>query len=111
MRMRKRRTVSPRARSLNALLQQALDDNLILKTEDGREFLLAELDSFDREIELTRQNKDLMRLLDQRRREKGTVSLKEARARLGISKGNSRNSKQGLHQLSATPADTPSENP
>jgi hypothetical protein len=80
-------TVSSRARTLNALLSQALDENLILKTEDGREFLLAEIDSFDREIELTRQNKDLMRLLDQRGREKATVSLQEARARLGIGKG------------------------
>ena len=82
--------VSPRARSLNALLTQALDENLILKTEDGREFLLAEIDNFDREIELTRQNKELMRLLDQRGREKATVSIQEARARLGIAKGNSK---------------------
>lgn len=80
-------TVSPRARTLNALLSQALDENLILKTEDGREFLLAEIDSFDREIELTRQNKDLMKLLDQRGRERATVSLQEARARLGVKKG------------------------
>jgi hypothetical protein len=80
-------TVSSRARALNALLSQALDDNLILKTEDGREFLLAEIDNFDREIELTRQNEALMRLLDQRGQEKATVSLQEARARLGVKKG------------------------
>ncbi len=79
-------TVSASARTLNALLIQALDENLILKTEDGREFLLAELDSFDREIELTRQNEELMRLLDQRGREKATVSLAEAREKLGIKK-------------------------
>jgi hypothetical protein len=80
-------TVPARARTLNALLTQALDENVILKTQDGREFLLAELDSFDREIELTRQNKELMRVLDQRGRENPTVSLREARAQLGIKKG------------------------
>ena len=49
-------TVSRRARTLNALLKQALEENLILKTEDGHEFVLAEIEDFDREIELTRQN-------------------------------------------------------
>ena len=77
-------TVSRRARVLNALLKQVRRENLILRTEDGREFLLAELDSFDREVELTRQNEELMRLLDSRGQEKATISLAEARAQLGI---------------------------
>ena len=51
-------------------------------TGDGREFILAEVDSFDREIELTRQNQALMQWLDARGREHGTVSLAEARVRL-----------------------------
>jgi hypothetical protein len=77
-------TVSSRARTLITLLKQALEENLILKTEDGHEFLLAEIDNFDREIELTRQNEELMGLLDQRGQEEATVSLQEARARLGL---------------------------
>ena len=68
--------------SLHDLLAQASQENLILRTTDGREFILAEIDDFDREIELTRQNEELMRLLDARGREKGTVSLAEARAKL-----------------------------
>jgi hypothetical protein len=80
-------TVSARARALLSLLKQAGEENLILKTEDGREFLLAEIDNFDREIERTRQNEELMRLLDERGREKATVSMQEARARLGLAKG------------------------
>jgi hypothetical protein len=71
-------------------LTQALDDNLMLKTEDGREFLLAEIDSFDREIELTRQNEELMRLLDQRGREEATVPLREAKARFGLKQRHSK---------------------
>ncbi len=77
-------TISQRQRTLNELLRQALGENLILKTDDGHEFLLAEIDDFDREIELTRQNKELMRLLDSRGREKANIPLDEARARLGI---------------------------
>ncbi len=74
--------VSSRARTLNALLKQALQENLILRTQDGHEFILAEIDDFDREIELTRHNDELMRLLDARGQEKATISLAEARARL-----------------------------
>lgn len=79
--------VSARACTLVSLLKQACDENLILRTEDGREFLLAEIDDFDREIELTRQNEELMRLLDERGREKATVSLQEARACFGLERG------------------------
>lgn len=75
-------TVSPREKALSALLKQALQENLILKAVDGHEFILAEIDSFDREIELTRRNEQLMRLLDARKQEKATISLAEARARL-----------------------------
>ena len=45
--------------------------------------LRGEIDNFDREIELTRQNSELMALLDQRGRSTKTVSAAEARARLG----------------------------
>ena len=77
-------TVSRRARTLNALLKQASEESLILQTEDGHEFFLAEIEDFDHEIELTRQNDQLMRLLDRRGQEKATISLAEAKARLGI---------------------------
>ena len=77
-------TVSPRARTLTALLKQAEEEDLILRTEDGRQFVLAEIDYFDREIELTRENDDLMRLLNSRGREKATISMDEAKTRLGV---------------------------
>jgi hypothetical protein len=77
-------TISPRARTLNALLKQALQENLLLRTAEGHEFVLAEIDDFDREIDLTRQNEELMRLLDRRGQEKATISLAEARVRSGV---------------------------
>jgi hypothetical protein len=70
--------------TLKSLLQQALQENLILRTADGHEFILAEIENFDHEIELTQQNEQLMRLLDERGQEKATISIADARARLGI---------------------------
>ena len=76
--------VSPRSKTLNALIRQAKRDNLILRTADGLEFILAEVDDFDREIELTRKNKKLIEFLDKRAKQTKTVSAAEARVRLGL---------------------------
>jgi hypothetical protein len=75
--------VSSRSRVLNGLLQQAGEQNLVLRAADGREFVLAEIDDFAQEIRLTRKNKRLMALLDRRGRETATVPLAEAKRRLG----------------------------
>jgi hypothetical protein len=77
-------TISRRARGINALLEQARRRNLILRSADGHEFILAEVDDFDREIELTRQNKELMALLDQRAKQTKTIPLDEVKAELGL---------------------------
>jgi len=74
--------VSPRSRALSELLRRARRANLVLRTPDGVEFVLAELAGFSREIELTRGNRRLMTFLDQRGRQTRTVSSAEARARL-----------------------------
>jgi hypothetical protein len=76
--------VSRQARTLNALLQRARRENVILRAADGYEFILAELDDFSREIELTRQNKQLMKLLESRAKKKSTVSLEDAKRQLGL---------------------------
>ena len=76
--------VSMRSKTLNGLLRQARRNNLILRTTNGLEFILAQVDDFDREIELTRKNKKLMEFLDKRGKETKTLSTAEARARLGL---------------------------
>jgi hypothetical protein len=77
-------TVSKRSRGINALLKEARRQNLILRSPEGHEFILAELDDFDREIELTRQNKQLTEMLAQRAKQTKTVPLKEAKTQLGL---------------------------
>lgn len=66
------------------LLEQAQEEALILKTPDGKEFVLVALDDFAHEVELTRQNPALMALLDQRGQEKTTVKLSALKAQLGL---------------------------
>jgi len=46
-------TVPKNKKSINTLLDQARRQNLVLRAADGTEFILAEIDDFDREIELT----------------------------------------------------------
>lgn len=57
----KRISVSSKSRVLNGLLKPAQKDNIIIRARDGHEFVLAEIEDFDREIALIRQNSRLMR--------------------------------------------------
>ena len=76
--------VSKQSRALIALLKRARRENVILRSPDGEEFVLAEIDDFSREIELTRANKQLMKLLESRAKQKETISLEEAKRQLDI---------------------------
>ena len=71
------------------LLDLAREEVLILQTPDGREFVLAQIDEFRREVELTRQTPELMELLEQRGRSQATVSLSQVQAELGELEGRS----------------------
>jgi len=71
-------------RSLKEILELASEENIILRTQDGREFVLAEIDDFDREVELTRQNEEFMQFLDERSRERKTFTLDQVRQQLGL---------------------------
>ena len=76
--------ISRQSRSVNALLKKARQENLILRAPDGDEFILAGIDDFNREIELTRENNRIMKLLDSRRKQKAAVSPEEAKKRLRV---------------------------
>ena len=77
-------SISANDNTLIELLRQALQEGLILRDLEGREFIVAEIDDFDREIELTRQNKQLMRVLDERAAQTKTVKLEKVKAQLGL---------------------------
>ncbi|MCX6358288.1 MAG: hypothetical protein NT029_00635 [Armatimonadetes bacterium] len=77
-------TVQRSERKLTSLLKLAHGENILLTAPDGREYLLAELDAFDQEIDLLRGNDEFMQLLSTRSREPATVSLDDARRQLGL---------------------------
>jgi len=79
-------TISRNSRAVSALLKRARRENVVLRSPEGEEFILAEIDDFNREIELTRQNKALMKFLDARARQTETVSLDQAATLLGLNK-------------------------
>ncbi len=76
--------VSRRSKALNELLRKARKENVIIRSADGDEFILAEVDDFDLEVKLVRNNKALMRFLENRAKEPATVTLGEARKALGV---------------------------
>jgi hypothetical protein len=97
--------ISPRAKSITALLNEARGENLVLTLSDGSEFILAEIDAFDHEVKLTRQNQQLMDLLEQRTKNAKRVSLAEARTRLGINGYPKAKAKRGNRRRTSTAGD------
>ncbi len=69
---------------IRALLEQARDEDVIVRMDDGSEFMLSAVDDFDHEIALTRRNEKLMALLDERAGQTRTIPLEEVRRRLGF---------------------------
>ena len=74
----------PNSKSADELLALASSENVIVRTEDGREFVIAEVDDFEREVELVRRNEELMKFLDERSQDKTSYSLDEVRRQLGL---------------------------
>ncbi len=70
--------------TLNELLQLASEDDIILKTPEGQEFMLAQLEDFEQEVELVRQNPELMQLLKERSKEPATYTLDQIREQLNL---------------------------
>ncbi len=76
--------IPTQARTVTSLLKKAQRGGLILRSPEGQEFILAEIDDFNREIELTRQNKALMKLLDARGKQTKAVKAINVKKQLGL---------------------------
>ena len=71
--------------SLAALLKLAGKTNVVLKSARGREFMLAEVDEFTREVAMLRRSKSFRAFLAKRSSEPANISLAEVKRRLGLS--------------------------
>jgi hypothetical protein len=68
--------------TLQEVLDLAGEENVVLRTPEGRQFVLAEIDDFADEIARVRHNAELMGLLESRSREEGRLSMAQVRERL-----------------------------
>lgn len=68
--------------TLPQVLQLAGEEDVILETLEGRQFVLAEIDDFADEIAAVVKNKALMKLLAERSKERKGIPLSDVRARL-----------------------------
>jgi hypothetical protein len=66
------------------LLDEARQDDIVVKLADGSEFMLIAIDEFDREIDKSRGYPRLMALLEARASQHATISLDEAKRRLDL---------------------------
>lgn len=69
--------------TLPEVLELAGHDNVILRTPEGREFVLAEIDDFAQEVALVRQHDALMRFLDERSADTTRHTLDHVKQQLG----------------------------
>ncbi len=77
-------TIPEGSQEIRALLDQARDEDVIVRLSDGSEFMLSAVDDFDREIAHTRRNEKLMALLDERAGQTRTIPLEEVKRQLGF---------------------------
>ncbi|MCI0334090.1 MAG: hypothetical protein L0228_12805 [Planctomycetes bacterium] len=66
------------------LLDEARENDLVVRLSDGSEFLLIALDEFDQEVAKSRQNSRLMALLEARASQTTTFPLDEVKRRLQL---------------------------
>lgn len=77
-------TITGGSAEIRALLDQARDEDVVVRLDGGSEFMLSAIDDFDHEIARTRRNEKLMSLLDERAGQTQTVPLEEAKRQLGF---------------------------
>jgi hypothetical protein len=76
--------VPPSQTEINQLLDQAREDDLMIRTADGTQFVVSAVDDFDLEIIQTRKNEKLMAFLEERAKQPATIPLEDIERRLGL---------------------------
>jgi hypothetical protein len=72
------------ASNLAEILDLADEESVLLKTPEGREFILSGIDDFDAEVEAIGQNRELLEYLDERWREQESYTIDEVRKKLDL---------------------------
>lgn len=67
--------------SIGQLIELAREENVLIKGQNGEEFILASVDDFEAEVESLRHNEEFIAFLDARAKEP-KISIEEARKKL-----------------------------
>jgi hypothetical protein len=70
--------------TLDEMMGLAKDGVVVLRQPDGSAFALAQLDDFEVEVELLRNNPDFLSFLRQLSREEASISLEDLRRELAL---------------------------
>jgi hypothetical protein len=70
--------------TLDEVMRMAKDGVVVLRKPDGSAFALAQLDDFDVEVELLRNNPDFLSFLRQLSREDASIPLEDLRKELSV---------------------------
>jgi len=68
--------------SVANLLRMALEDTVLVTTEDGDSFIISSADDFNTEVQLLRQNHTFLTMLDDFKKEDEIIPLNEVEERL-----------------------------
>ena len=77
-------SVPPHAGEVNALQAEARQDDDLVQTADGEQFMLTAVDDFSEELARTRRNTRLMAFLDERAKQPETLPLDAVKRHLGL---------------------------
>ena len=69
---------------IDEVLNLAAEENVVITTPDGRQFVVAEIDAFETEVRLVRENRELMEFLRHRSAPGKTYTLDEVRKELNL---------------------------
>ena len=70
--------------SINNLIEQAKEEDLLFQLGDGSKFMLSIVDDFDLEIAQTRKNEKLMQYLENCSQEEAIYSLDDVKKELDL---------------------------
>jgi len=73
--------------TLDEVMGLAKDGLVVLRKRDGSVFAISEVDDFDVEVEILKNNPEFMTFLGQLSQEKAAISLEDLRKELGLSDG------------------------
>jgi len=79
--------VSRTSLTLREVLELAGEDHVLLRTSEGRQYVLAEIDDFAEEVAKVRNNKAIMQMLGKRSKETAQFTLSHVREKLQGRKG------------------------